>query len=137
MEFLCNGVSDLPEAAETILKEHPGRKVFALYGQMGAGKTTLIKALCRVLGVEENVSSPTFSILNEYRNTNGESVFHFDFYRIKNQQEAMDIGYEDYVYSGDYVFIEWPEKVEKLLPENYVYVQINETGEPEKRIISF
>lgn len=128
---------ELPEAARALLQKYPEKKIFAFYGSMGAGKTTFIQAICKVLGVEDNVSSPTFSIVNEYETKYRETIYHFDFYRLKDQQEAMDIGYEDYLYSGNYVLIEWPEKIEELLPENSVYVQISETEEPDSRALSF
>ena len=100
---------------------------------MGAGKTTLIKALCESLGTAEPVTSPTFSIVNEYI---GESrkIYHFDFYRLKNQTEALDLGYEEYFYSGAYCFIEWPEKIPDLLPEHYISVQIQVTGNNSRQI---
>lgn len=93
---------------------------------MGVGKTTLIKELCAVLGVEDNVCSPTFAIVNEYCARNGEPVYHFDFYRLKTLAEAYDIGYEEYFYSGCYCFTEWTEKIEELLPDRYVRVEIEE-----------
>lgn len=100
--------------------------VFAFYGAMGAGKTTFIRAVCEELGVRETVTSPTFAIINEYRGREGESIYHFDFYRINKLEEAFDFGYEDYFYSGNLCFIEWPELVEPLLPENTVKVYIAE-----------
>jgi tRNA threonylcarbamoyladenosine biosynthesis protein TsaE len=101
---------------------------------MGAGKTTFIKAICHELGVTDIVQSPTFSIINEYKTTTGESLFHFDFYRIKKLEEVFDIGYEDYIYSGSYCFLEWPELIEPLLPEDTV--RINIFGENERVIES-
>ena len=101
-------------------------RFFAFFGKMGVGKTTLIKELCAVLGVKENVCSPTFAIVNEYSDSEGEPVYHFDFYRLKSVAEAYDIGYEEYFYSGCYCFTEWTEKVEELLPERYVRVEIEE-----------
>lgn len=101
---------------------------------MGAGKTTFIKAICHELGVADIVQSPTFSIINEYKTTTGESLFHFDFYRIKKLEEVFDIGYEDYIYSGSYCFLEWPELIEPLLPEDTV--RINIFGENERVIES-
>ena len=100
-------------------------KVFAFYGAMGAGKTTFIKALCEELGVEETITSPTFAIINEYRDGGGNSIFHFDFYRINKLEEAFDFGYEDYFYSGNLCFIEWPERIEPLLPAGTVKVYID------------
>ncbi len=116
-------VNDLPTAAHKLLTFAPDQKIFLFYGDMGTGKTTLIKALCAELGVKDLVSSPTFSIVNEYSAPSG-SIFHFDFYRIKNETEALDLGYEDYIYSGNYCFIEWPEKIENLLPEKSGIIHI-------------
>ncbi len=112
-----------------MLEAHPASRIFALSGQMGAGKTTFIKAVCAVLGVADIVQSPTFSLVNEYKRRGGEPVFHFDFYRIRNITELFDIGYEDYLYSGHYCFIEWPELAESLLPEDTVRVSISGTTE--------
>ena len=102
------------------------RTVFAFYGKMGAGKTTFIKAVCEELGVEDVINSPTFAIVNEYVDGKGAPVYHFDFYRIKGLQEVMDMGYEDYVYSGNVCFMEWPELIENLLPDDAVRVTIGE-----------
>ena len=132
MELIIKSESELPEAAKSLLRAHPDARVFAFYGQMGAGKTTFIKAICRELGVPDIVQSPTFALINEYITSGGESVYHFDFYRIKKTEEAFDIGYEDYVYSGRYCLIEWPELVDGLLPEDAVKVKI--TGNPERTI---
>jgi tRNA threonylcarbamoyladenosine biosynthesis protein TsaE len=133
-EIAVRAESELPQAADALLKAYPDSRVFACYGQMGAGKTTFIKILCKTLGVPDIVQSPTFAIINEYKRDSGESVFHFDFYRIKKAEEAFDIGYEDYVYSGSYCFIEWPELIEGLLPEDAVRVVISGT---EERVITF
>lgn len=114
-------------AARDFISQMGANSVFAFYGQMGAGKTTFIKALCEELGVEETITSPTFAIVNEYRGGNGKSIYHFDFYRINKLEEAFDFGYEDYFYGGNLCFIEWPELVETLLPENTVKVSIRET----------
>lgn len=100
--------------------------VFAFYGKMGAGKTTFVKALCEVLGVEDAVSSPTFAIVNEYEAANGCPIYHFDFYRIKRLSEAYDMGCDEYFYSGNPCFIEWPELIEEILPEETVKVTIEE-----------
>ena len=115
----------LPEAASWLLKSCPDARVFLLYGEMGAGKTTLIKQVCRLLGVKDSMSSPTFSIVNEYRTGSGKPVYHFDFYRLKSQEEAMDLGYEEYFYSGSYCFAEWPEKIPDLLPDDAIQVRID------------
>lgn len=123
----CCSEAELPVVAEALLQQHPNAKVFALYGSMGAGKTTFVKQVAKVLGSVEVVTSPTFAILNAYAAKEGTSIFHFDFYRIKQLREAYDIGYEDYLYSGQYCFIEWPEMVEELLPPDAVkvYIEIN------------
>ena len=119
-------IKDLPGAAEALLSSFPQNKVFAFYGTLGAGKTTFIKEICWQLGIVDNVSSPTFALINQYMKTDGTSVYHFDFYRIKNASEALDIGFEEYVYSGDYCFIEWPEKIAEYLPDDHIAVKINE-----------
>ena len=124
---------DLKQAAAELLVFAGNEKLFIFEGDMGAGKTTFIKEICFVLGVTDLVSSPTFSIVNEYLSPDG-SLYHFDFYRIKNLQEAYDIGYEDYFYSGDICLIEWPEKIAELLPATYIKVQILITSETGRRI---
>ncbi len=133
----CSALNDLQAAAIDVLKKYSERRVFALFGEMGSGKTTFIKAICEQLGVIDVVSSPTFVIINEYLDSEGESVYHFDFFRLKNKNELLDIGYEDYLYSGDYCFIEWPEKYEELLPENCVYIKIKIDYADQSRLISF
>jgi tRNA threonylcarbamoyladenosine biosynthesis protein TsaE len=123
-------IENIKEAAKRFVEEMGERRVFAFYGKMGAGKTTFIKAVCEVLGVEDVITSPTFAIVNEY--TTGEnSIYHFDFYRIKKLEEVYDMGYEEYFYSGALCFIEWPELIEELLPEDAVKVNIETlpTGE--------
>lgn len=127
--------NELNHAAEKLLKQFPGQRVFAFYGKMGAGKTTFIQAICRTLGTTDNVTSPTFALINEYRTGDMKSIFHFDFYRIKKLEEAFDLGYEDYLYSGNYCLIEWPEMIESLLPDKIVQVKI-EVLEDETRVIS-
>lgn len=117
-------LSDLDRIASQIIQQFPDQRIFALHGVMGAGKTTLIKSLCRVLGVVDVVLSPTFSLINEYRDKQRSPVYHFDFYRINNISEAFDMGYEEYFYSGNHCFIEWPEKIGQLLPEGCVYIDI-------------
>ena len=121
-----NGIEQLPEVARKLLGTFPDDRFFAFFCKMGVGKTTLIKEICAALGVRENVCSPTFAIVNEYSTEEGEPVYHFDFYRMKSVAEAYDIGYEEYFYSGCYCFTEWTEKVEELLPERYVRVDIEE-----------
>ena len=112
--------------ARTLLAAFPDDRFFAFFGKMGVGKTTLIKEFCAALGVEDNVCSPTFAIVNEYSDRQGAPVYHFDFYRLKSLAEAYDIGYEEYFYSGSWCFTEWTEKIEPLLPEHYVRVDIEE-----------
>ena len=112
--------------ARKLLEVFRDDRFFAFFGKMGVGKTTLIKEICAALGVEDNVCSPTFAIVNEYSDREGEPVYHFDFYRLKSVAEAYDIGYEEYFYSGCYCFTEWTEKIEELLPERYVRVEIEE-----------
>ena len=121
-----DSIDRIQEAAKEFVAQMGDNKVFAFYGKMGAGKTTFIKAICEELGVEDVVNSPTFAIVNEYTDGNGEPIFHFDFYRIKKESEAYDIGFEEYVYSGHLCFMEWPELIEDLLPEDTVKVCIEE-----------
>lgn len=136
MNIEINGLQDLPEAAHILLNFAGEEKIFAFEGGMGAGKTTFIKEICHALGVQDVVSSPTFSIVNEYLTHAQQTVFHFDFYRIKSLQEAYDIGYEEYFYSGNYCLIEWPEKIESLLPQHYIKVTIDTLSE-DKRSLTF
>ena len=129
MEIIINSLEDIDEAARTFAANMGSSKVFAFYGSMGAGKTTFIKALCRQMGVDDVITSPTFSIVNEYHRAGGSGViYHFDFYRIKRLDEVYDMGYEEYFYSGSPCFIAWPELIEDLLPEDAVKVTIGETG---------
>ena len=130
-----NSLKGLEKAAVNLLEAFPDRRIFAFYGKMGAGKTTYIQAICKSLGSDDVVTSPTFAIINEYKNREQKPIFHFDFYRIKNLEEAFDLGYEDYLFSGDYCLIEWPEMIETLLPKKIVEVKI-EVNSDESRIIS-
>ncbi len=125
---------DVRLAAAKILESYGSHRIFAFYGTMGAGKTTLIKAICELLGSEDVVKSPTFSIVNEYDSPAG-SIFHFDFYRIENLSEVFDIGFEEYLASGSYCFLEWPELIAPLVPEEAVTINITVTG-PEQRKIT-
>jgi tRNA threonylcarbamoyladenosine biosynthesis protein TsaE len=117
-------LADLNEIAHVFIKKAGDRRVWLLHGEMGSGKTTFIKILCNQLGVSDVMSSPTFSIVNEYLSDHNTKVFHFDFYRIKTEAEAYDIGAEEYFYSGNYCFIEWPEKIPSLIPAERVEVSI-------------
>jgi tRNA threonylcarbamoyladenosine biosynthesis protein TsaE len=125
---------ELADTAQNLLDFASDQKIFLFYGDMGAGKTTFIKALCERVGVQDEVTSPTFSIVNEYFGTSAK-VYHFDFYRLKNQNEALDMGYEEYFYSGNYCFIEWPEKISDLLPEHYVKVNIQVHNASSRRFV--
>lgn len=127
-------LNNLEKSAAEFLKELGKRKVVAFYGSMGAGKTTFIKAICNVLGVTDTVNSPTFAIVNEYLAADGGNIYHFDFYRIKKIEEAFDFGYENYFYSGSYCFIEWPELIEELLPDDVVRVHIAETTDGNREL---
>lgn len=127
LEIKIDSLEQIDEAARKFVAAMGDDTVFAFYGKMGAGKTTFIKAICQQLGVTDNISSPTFAIVNEYRSDiAGELVYHFDFYRIKKLEEVYDMGYEDYFYSGAVCFIEWPELIEELLPGNAIRVDIEE-----------
>ncbi|MDR1004150.1 MAG: tRNA (adenosine(37)-N6)-threonylcarbamoyltransferase complex ATPase subunit type 1 TsaE [Prevotellaceae bacterium] len=137
MEITIRSLDDIRQAAGAFIAHRGDNTLFAFYGKMGAGKTTFIKAVCEALGVTETVTSPTFAIVNEYRSErSGELIYHFDFYRIKKLEEVYDMGYEDYFYSGALCFIEWPELIEELLPDNAVSVFIEEK-EDGSRVIRF
>ena len=133
--FTIESLDNIHDIAKVFLAKYNSHKIIAFYGEMGAGKTTFIKALCKAMNVEDDVNSPSFSIINEYHTKTDDIIYHFDFYRIKNIEEALDIGYEEYIYSGNYCFMEWPEKIESLLPENRLDVIIKETDNG-KRVIS-
>lgn len=128
MDIEVNSLAELPVVAQQLSDFAGSEKVFIFEGDMGAGKTTFIKNFCKHLGIEDVVSSPTYSIVNEYESPDG-PVFHFDFYRIKDIREAYDLGYEEYFYGSGICLIEWPERVEELLPENYIKVEINVLAE--------
>ena len=130
MEIRINSLEQIGDAAREFIANMGERRVFAFYGKMGAGKTTFIKAICEALGVDDVITSPTFAIVNEYTSSSSllaphSSIFHFDFYRIKKLEEVYDMGYEDYFYSGCLCFIEWPELIEEVLPEDAVKVSID------------
>lgn len=137
MEIRINSLADINKAAKTFVENMGDGKVFAFYGKMGAGKTTFVKAVCECLGVEDVITSPTFAIVNEYTSaTTGNAIYHFDFYRIKKLEEVYDMGYEDYFYGGSLCFLEWPELIEDLLPEDATKVTIEET-EDGARVVKF
>lgn len=132
-EILIPSLDKIADAAQEFVAQMGHRRVFAFYGGMGAGKTTFIKALCQQLGVKDAVTSPTFAIVNEYGSDIG-PIYHFDFYRIKNLAEVMDLGFDDYAYSGHLCLMEWPELIEDLLPDNTVSVHIEETDNGMRKI---
>ena len=136
MEIQIQDLEHIREAARQFIAVMGDRKVFAFYGHMGAGKTTFVKAVCEELGVEDVITSPTFAIINEYQSREGDTIYHFDFYRIKKLEEVYDMGYEEYFYSGALCLIEWPELIEEILPEDAVRVNINEQ-EDGSRTITF
>ncbi|MBQ8128174.1 MAG: tRNA (adenosine(37)-N6)-threonylcarbamoyltransferase complex ATPase subunit type 1 TsaE [Prevotella sp.] len=135
MEIKIQNIETIREAAREFINHIGEHRVFAFYGSMGAGKTTFIKAVCEEMGVDDVITSPTFAIVNEYSNAEG-SLFHFDFYRIKRLEEVYDMGYEDYFYSGALCFIEWPELIESLLPDDAVRVRIEEQADG-SRLVTF
>ncbi|APD07902.1 tRNA threonylcarbamoyladenosine biosynthesis protein TsaE [Flavobacteriaceae bacterium UJ101] len=124
MNFVAKSTEDLSKIASEII-QNATYKIFILKGEMGVGKTTLSKELIKQLGSQDEVQSPTFSIVNEYRASNGQAIYHFDFYRIKNEEEALDMGYEDYFYNNSYCFIEWAEKIPSLIPEKFHEISLN------------
>ena len=136
MELHINSIGSIRETAREFINHIGDHRVFAFYGTMGAGKTTFIKAICEELGVNDVITSPTFAIVNEYEATAAETIYHFDFYRIKKLEEVYDMGYEDYFYSGSLCFIEWPELIEELLPDDAVRVTIAEQPDG-SRSVSF
>lgn len=134
MEITISNLDNIRESAREFINIIGSHKVFAFYGKMGAGKTTFIKAICEELGVDDVITSPTFAIINEYSGKD-ETIYHFDFYRIKKLEEVYDMGYEDYFYSGALCFIEWPELIEEVLPEDAVKVQITEKEDGTRAIL--
>jgi tRNA threonylcarbamoyladenosine biosynthesis protein TsaE len=135
MKILIKDKRHLHSAAKQLLEYCRDRKIVAFYGSMGAGKTTIIKTICEIMGAVDIVSSPTFTLVNEYKTSKGDSLYHIDFYRIKKTEEVFDFGVEEYLYSGSYCFLEWPELIEDLLPLNTVRVKIS-VDEKEHRILS-
>ncbi len=132
-EILVDSLDGLQEVAEAVIESLDGRNVVAFCGAMGAGKTTLISAIMEYLGSEDNVTSPTFALVNQYGTSSGEVVYHFDFYRINRIEEVFDMGYEEYFYSGDLCLIEWPELIEDLLPEDAMVVKIEVLSPTERK----
>lgn len=133
MEILIQDLDHIREAARQFISLIGDHTVFAFYGKMGAGKTTFVKAICEELGVEDVITSPTFAIVNEYT-TPSSPIYHFDFYRIKKLEEVYDMGYEDYFYSGNLCFIEWPELIEEVLPDDAVKVTITENSDGSRTV---
>ena len=136
MNIIIRDIDSIGEAARQFVEDMGDSTVYAFYGKMGAGKTTFIKAVCEQLGVRDVINSPTFAIVNEYMDGKGNPIYHFDFYRIKRQEEVLDIGYEDYVYSGNVCFMEWPELIEDYLPEDVVRVTIEEAEDGSRTVRS-
>lgn len=134
MDIRIRDKRHLHSAAKELINQTRGNKILAFYGAMGSGKTTIIKAICEILGATDIVTSPTFTLVNEYKTSTGESLFHFDFYRIKKTEEVFDFGIEEYFSSDSYCFMEWPELVEEILPSGTVRIRIEVTDD-EQRIL--
>ncbi|GGC87671.1 tRNA (adenosine(37)-N6)-threonylcarbamoyltransferase complex ATPase subunit type 1 TsaE [Flavobacterium lutivivi] len=136
MEILFS-IDEINNVAKKIISE-TNEKVILFHGNMGVGKTTLIKELAKELGVNDATSSPTFSLVNEYKSTNGEMIYHFDLYRLKSESEALDFGFDEYIYSGNRCFIEWPDKIPNLLPDHYseIYIQLELDGKRKLELIN-
>lgn len=124
-KIIIDNLDALQRVAAEFVQHTAGKRIFAIYGSMGAGKTTLIKSICAELGSIETVTSPTFTLVNEYTDGSGEKIYHFDFYRINKIEEIFDFGFEEYIDSGSYCFMEWPELIEEALPEETVRVKIS------------
>jgi len=135
-EIEISSLQELDSAARKFIDEVGGHKKFAFHGTMGAGKTTFIKALCKLLGATDVVTSPTFALVNEYNTENGETLYHFDLYRINSVDELFDLGYEDYFFSDSYIFVEWAEKAEALMPDMFkqVFIEVVNSGSRRVRI---
>ena len=135
MEIIIKDKKHLHSAAKELLKHFGENRIFAFYGSMGAGKTTIIKAICELLGAIDIISSPTFTLVNEYRTSAGDALFHIDFYRIKKQEEVFDFGIEEYLTGESYCFMEWPELIEEILPSETIRVKIT-VDDHEQRILA-
>lgn len=132
--YIANNLEELTKVAKQILSDYKDERIFVLEGLMGAGKTTFTKAVCQVLGVKDNVCSPTFAIVNVYYSESAGDIYHFDFYRINKEEEAFDIGFEEYLYSGNYCFMEWSERIINLLPKHYTKITIKEIEDFKREI---
>lgn len=135
MEFTIQKATELEQVARQLLHFAGARRKFAFYGEIGAGKTTFIQAICRQLGVQEAVVSPTFALVNEYTSATEDTIYHLDLYRLKNMQEALDIGIEDMLYDAHYCFIEWPELIEELLPEDTVRIKLSFVADSTRKVV--
>lgn len=135
-EFVINTLDDIETTAKDFIDQMQDNKVFAFNGKMGVGKTTFIKAICNVLQTQDNVCSPTFAIVNVYNSFTQGEIYHFDFYRLTSPSQALDIGIEEYFYSGQYCFLEWAENIEEFLPENCIFVDIIEQEDKSRKIIA-
>ncbi|MGL1888744.1 MAG: tRNA (adenosine(37)-N6)-threonylcarbamoyltransferase complex ATPase subunit type 1 TsaE [Reichenbachiella sp.] len=135
MELKLNSLDEISSVAKQVIEFSEGVKIWLFEGQMGAGKTTLIKAVCEELGIVDDTSSPTFSLVNVYEDRKGEEYYHFDFYRLNDEMEALDIGSDEYFYSGNHCFIEWAEKIPSLIPPENIEISIK-LGDNNSRIIS-
>ncbi|HYG37812.1 MAG TPA: tRNA (adenosine(37)-N6)-threonylcarbamoyltransferase complex ATPase subunit type 1 TsaE [Cytophagales bacterium] len=135
IQLINKDLKDLPEIAKTIISFAGSLKIWLFYGEMGSGKTTLIKEICSLFKVNESVTSPTYSIVNEYMSDSGKKLYHFDFYRVRSEAEVLDIGYEEYFYSDNYCFVEWPEKIPNLIPGIYLKVDIRMLQDSSRLII--
>ena len=133
--FKINGIEELSKVSDLLISWRDKSNIIAFYGNMGAGKTTLVKNLCSKLGVQDEVNSPTFALVNEYQTETFDSVFHFDFYRIKSLEEVFDIGYEDYFYGGSLCLLEWPELIDPIMPEHFIKVEIALEDTDDSRVV--
>ena len=133
MKIIVNCISELKSAALQLIQYKKNKNIICFYGEMGVGKTTFIKEICKNLLVDDNVMSPTFSIVNQYKTKQNKIIYHFDFYRLETEEEAYDMGYEEYFFQNDLCLIEWPEKIEGLIPEDIIKVILTKKGE--QRII--